>query len=91
MSQRTALYLRVSTLDQHPETQLYDLQALARQRGLERSSSNMKIGSAAPKRAALVWMNCWPTPAAVSSMLCWCGLAIDWPAASATSWRCWMN
>ena len=30
-----ALYLRVSTLDQHPETQLYDLRQLARQRGYE--------------------------------------------------------
>jgi DNA invertase Pin-like site-specific DNA recombinase len=32
---RTALYLRVSTVDQHPETQLYDLRQLAAQRGLE--------------------------------------------------------
>jgi len=32
---RTALYLRVSTLDQHPETQLHDLRQLAQQRGLE--------------------------------------------------------
>jgi len=32
---RAALYLRVSTLDQHPETQLYDLRALASQRGYE--------------------------------------------------------
>lgn len=32
---RAVLYLRVSTLDQHPETQLYDLRQLARQRGLE--------------------------------------------------------
>ena len=32
---RAALYLRVSTLDQHPETQLYDLRQLAAQRGLE--------------------------------------------------------
>lgn len=30
---RVALYLRVSTLDQHPETQLYDLRQLAGQRG----------------------------------------------------------
>jgi DNA invertase Pin-like site-specific DNA recombinase len=35
MSKRAALYLRVSTLDQHPETQLHDLRALALQRGLE--------------------------------------------------------
>src|SRR6266581_2866268 len=32
---RTALYLRVSTLDQHLETQLHDLRHLAKQRGLE--------------------------------------------------------
>jgi len=30
---RAALYLRVSTLDQHPETQLYDLRQMAGQRG----------------------------------------------------------
>jgi DNA invertase Pin-like site-specific DNA recombinase len=32
---RAALYMRVSTLDQHPETQLYDLRGLAAQRGFE--------------------------------------------------------
>jgi DNA invertase Pin-like site-specific DNA recombinase len=32
---RTALYMRVSTLDQHPETQVHDLRAMAAQRGLE--------------------------------------------------------
>jgi DNA invertase Pin-like site-specific DNA recombinase len=32
---RAALYLRVSTLDQHPETQLHDLHLLAQQRGYE--------------------------------------------------------
>ena len=32
---RAALYLRVSTLDQHPETQLHDLHILAQQRGFE--------------------------------------------------------
>lgn len=32
---RTALYMRVSTLDQHPETQLCDLRQLASQRGLQ--------------------------------------------------------
>src|ERR1700682_3992529 len=30
---RAALYMRVSTLDQHPETQLYDLRQMASQRG----------------------------------------------------------
>src|SRR3989442_12469630 len=32
---RAALYLRVSTLDQHPETQLHDLLALAESRGFQ--------------------------------------------------------
>jgi DNA invertase Pin-like site-specific DNA recombinase len=32
---RAALYLRVSTVDQHPETQVYDLRQLAQQRGYE--------------------------------------------------------
>ncbi len=32
---RAALYMRVSTLDQHPETQLYDLRQLAQQRSFQ--------------------------------------------------------
>jgi DNA invertase Pin-like site-specific DNA recombinase len=32
---RAALYLRVSSVDQHPETQLYDLRQMATQRGYE--------------------------------------------------------
>jgi DNA invertase Pin-like site-specific DNA recombinase len=32
---RASLYMRVSSLDQHPETQLYDLQQMAAQRGYE--------------------------------------------------------
>ena len=32
---RAAIYLRVSSIDQHPETQLRDLEVMAQQRGLE--------------------------------------------------------
>ena len=32
---RAALYMRVSTLDQHPETQLYDLRQMAQRRGYQ--------------------------------------------------------
>jgi DNA invertase Pin-like site-specific DNA recombinase len=32
---RAALYMRVSTLDQHPETQLYDLRQMAQQRSYQ--------------------------------------------------------
>jgi DNA invertase Pin-like site-specific DNA recombinase len=35
MSKRAVFYLRVSTLDQHPETQLHDLRGLAAQRGYD--------------------------------------------------------
>jgi DNA invertase Pin-like site-specific DNA recombinase len=35
MTKRAALYLRVSSIDQHPETQLYDLRQMAAQRGFE--------------------------------------------------------
>ena len=32
---RATLYMRVSTVDQHPETQLHDLRQMASQRGYE--------------------------------------------------------
>ena len=35
MKKRAAIYTRVSMADQHPETQLYDLGEMARQRGYE--------------------------------------------------------
>jgi DNA invertase Pin-like site-specific DNA recombinase len=35
MNKRAAIYARTSTLDQHTQNQIYDLQQLARQRGLE--------------------------------------------------------
>ena len=55
MSKRAVLYLRVSTLDQHPETQLYDLQTLAHQRGLEivKEYTDRGISGARARRPAL--------------------------------------
>jgi len=51
---RAALYLRVSSLDQHPETQLYDLQQLAAQRGYEVVKIYTdKISGAKARRPAL--------------------------------------
>src|SRR6201997_1844183 len=35
VKKRAAIYTRVSTADQHPETQLYDLREMAKQRGCE--------------------------------------------------------
>jgi DNA invertase Pin-like site-specific DNA recombinase len=51
---RAALYMRVSTLDQHPESQLHDLHSLARQRGLEIVSEfTDKISGTKAKRPGL--------------------------------------
>jgi DNA invertase Pin-like site-specific DNA recombinase len=51
---RCSLYLRVSTVDQHPETQLYDLRGLAAQRGFEIVHEYTdKISGAKAKRPGL--------------------------------------
>jgi DNA invertase Pin-like site-specific DNA recombinase len=51
---RASLYMRVSTLDQHPETQLHDLRALAAQRGFTIVNEYTdKISGAKAKRPGL--------------------------------------
>lgn len=51
---RLALYIRVSTTDQHPETQLYDLRQMAQQRGLTIVSEYTdKISGTKAKRPGL--------------------------------------
>ena len=51
---RAALYLRVSTLDQHPESQLHDLRGLAAQRGYEIVATyEDRISGAKAKRPGL--------------------------------------
>ncbi|MDT8068588.1 MAG: recombinase family protein [Terriglobia bacterium] len=51
---RAALYMRVSTVDQHPETQLHDLRGLAAQRGFEVVAEvTDKISGAKAKRPGL--------------------------------------
>jgi len=51
---RAALYMRVSTVDQHPETQLYDLRQLAQQRGYQIVQEYTdKISGAKAKRPGL--------------------------------------
>jgi len=51
---RAALYMRVSTVDQHPETQLHDLRGLAAQRGFQIVSEySDKISGAKAKRPGL--------------------------------------
>jgi DNA invertase Pin-like site-specific DNA recombinase len=51
---RAALYMRVSTVDQHPETQLHDLRQMAAQRGYEIVSEfTDRISGAKVKRPGL--------------------------------------
>lgn len=51
---RVALYIRVSTGDQHPETQLHDLKQMAQQRGLAIVAKySDKISGTKAKRAGL--------------------------------------
>ena len=45
---RAVLYMRVSTVDQHPETQLHDLRQMAGQRGYQIVRS-IQTESAAPR------------------------------------------
>src|SRR5579863_7242064 len=50
MAKRAALYTRVSTADQHPETQLLDLRSMANQRGLQVVAEYSDIISGAKAR-----------------------------------------
>jgi DNA invertase Pin-like site-specific DNA recombinase len=51
---RAVLYMRVSTLDQHPETQLHDLRGLAAQRGFQITKEYTdRISGAKAKRPGL--------------------------------------
>jgi DNA invertase Pin-like site-specific DNA recombinase len=56
---RAALYIRVSTLDQHPETQLYDLRQMAKQRGYQIVEEyEDRISGAKARRPGLDAMMC---------------------------------
>ena len=54
---RAVLYARVSTGDQHPETQLYDLRTVAKQRGFEIVGEYTDVISGAKsKRPGVDWL-----------------------------------
>jgi DNA invertase Pin-like site-specific DNA recombinase len=61
-----ALYLRVSTVDQHPETQLHDLRAMAQQRDFQIVAEYTDRISGR-RLAGLASTTCFGTPAAVGS------------------------
>jgi hypothetical protein len=51
---RAALYMRVSTLDQHPETQLYDLRQSAAPGWKAVTSAGLLYGSIMPPSSATI-------------------------------------
>src|SRR3954453_14508968 len=72
MAKRCALYLRVSTLDQHPETQLYDLRGLAAQRGFEIVNEYTdRISGAKAKRPGLDQLLADANRGKFDVVLCW--------------------
>jgi DNA invertase Pin-like site-specific DNA recombinase len=85
-----ALYLRVSSVDQHPETQLYDLRSMAQQR-VFKSLPSTPTGSPGRKLAGLVSMICSGMRAADASRCSWSGPRTGSPGPYATSSRCSTN
>ena len=71
---RAALYMRVSTLDQHPETQLYDLRELARQRGFQIAQEYTdRLSGAKARRPGLDQMLKDARPRQFDVVLVWAG------------------
>ena len=69
---RAALYMRVSTVDQHPETQLHDLRQMAAQRGYQIVQEYTdKITGAKAKRPGLDLMMAMPAAAEFDVVLVW--------------------
>jgi DNA invertase Pin-like site-specific DNA recombinase len=69
---RCALYTRVSTVDQHPETQLHDLRSLAAQRGFEIVMEYTdKISGAKQKRPGLDQLLADGRRGKFDVVLCW--------------------
>ena len=52
---RAVLYMRVSTVDQHPETQLHDLRQMAAQRGYRDRRRSTQTESAARRPSGQGW------------------------------------
>jgi DNA invertase Pin-like site-specific DNA recombinase len=55
---RAVLYIRVSTLDQRPETQLHELREFAKQRGCEIVEEYTDHGASGRRLGVLHWIGC---------------------------------
>ena len=67
---RTAVYVRVSTIDQHPETQLHDLRQFAAQRGLHIVQEYTDHGFSGTKARRPALDQLMKMPADANSMCC---------------------
>ncbi len=87
---RAALYMQVSTIDQHPETQLYDLRQMAAQRGLEIAQECIdRISGAKARRPGLDDLMRDARRGRFDVVLDW---ASDWIARSVKHFlECWTN
>ena len=87
---RAVLYARVSTQDQHPETQLLDLRAYAQQRGYEIVQEYVDVisGSKSKRPGS---MRCWPMLGDANLTLWSLPLSTGWREAFAIFWKCWMS
>jgi DNA invertase Pin-like site-specific DNA recombinase len=83
---RAILYMRVSTIDQHPETQIYDLRQMAAQRGyqIEREYTDI-ISGAKAKRPGLDQLLADARKHRFDVVLVWPSTA--WLARSVTFWK----
>jgi hypothetical protein len=88
---RAAIYCRVSTLDQHPETQLLDLQQLAAQRNLTVVQIYTDHGFSGTKSRRPGLDEMLYDAKRHQFDVVWFGLPTAWPAASSISWISWLN
>ena len=88
---RAALYLRVSTVDQNPETQALDLRQFASQRGLQvvETYTDHGVSGTKARRPALDKM--MEAPGDTGSMSWSCGRATGWRGQPSTCCKCSMN
>jgi DNA invertase Pin-like site-specific DNA recombinase len=84
--------MRVSTLDQHPETQLYDLRQMAQQRGYEIGQEYTdRISGAKARRPGLDEMMHDARRGQFDVVLVWASDRIGSPGRSSTSSMCWTS
>ena len=75
---RAALYMRVSTVDQHPETQLFDLRQMAAQRGYQiiREYTDRISGAKAKRPGLDELMRCPPRPHQITTPSIFCSVPL---------------